>query len=85
MAEEQLAVTSVMSFQSYHQAHPSVSSGASVCSISWRAQPVPAGHHSVQAHPQLVEGLQDAAGHSWLQQQRHAGRERLCIGDQISG
>lgn len=46
---------------------------------------VPAGHHSVEAHPELVEGLQYSARHGRLQQESHAGREGLCIRDQVSG
>lgn len=47
--------------------------------------PVPAGHDGVEAHPELVERLQDPAGHGGLQQQRHAGRDGLGVRDQVPG
>lgn len=47
------------------------------------ASAVPAGHHRVEGHPQLLDGLQDAARHCGLQQQGHAGRQHLHVRDEV--
>lgn len=52
--------------------------------ISSCPEHVPARHHSVEAHPELVEGLQYSARNSGLQQQSDAACEGLRIRDQVS-